>query len=195
MKARALSAPRSTARWVLRRSVPAGGVAALAGIDPSIGLTAGEVPAEWVRGQAPRLSPARQSRPDVGVVGILEDAIGGKDVATVLGIAEGLAVDQAGFEPLLLERHHGADHGRDLGLDVVRLIDHVACRTRGLGAQPGTSAGGDQLVEDQEKLVRVDGACDQVVIPVLAVVEVEPAGPPLPDKAATDLLDFAPLPI
>src|SRR5258708_4328482 len=189
MKARALSAPRSTARWVLRRSVPSGGIAALAGVDPSLCLAAGQVSAERVRGQAARLSPAGESRPDVGVVGILEDAVGGEDVAAVLGGAEGLAVDQAGFEPLLLERHHGADHGRDLGLDVVRLIDHVAGGARGLGAQPGAEAGGDQLVEDEEQLVGVDGARDQVVVPVLAVIEVEAAQPPLVEEDGDDLLD------
>ena len=47
----------------------------------------------------------------------------------------------------------------------------------------------DELAEDQEQLERVDRADDQVVVAVLAVVEVEAAEPALAGEQRDDLLD------
>ena len=54
-------------------------------------------------------------------------------------------------------------------------------------------AGRDELGEDQEQLERVDRADDQVVVRVLAVVEVEAAEPALVRQEGDDLLDVGAL--
>ena len=51
------------------------------------------------------------------------------------------------------------------------------------------AAGAGELAEDQEQLERVDRADDQVVVGVLAVVEVEAAEPALVGEQRDDLLD------
>ena len=69
-------------------------------------------------------------------------------------------------------------HRLDLRLDVVGLVD-------GQPRQPALR----ELEEDQEQLERVDRADDQVVVGVLAVVEVEAAEPALGVEQRDDLLD------
>jgi hypothetical protein len=74
----------------------------------------------------------------------------------------------------------------------VRLVDHEGDppgRLRGRGiAQPGRD-----LAHDPEQLERVDRAHDQVVVGVLAVVEVEAAEQALREQQRDDLLDVRPL--
>ncbi len=80
---------------------------------------------------------------------------------------------------------HRLDHGLDLGLEIVRLIDHIGDvkRLALLGLGP------DDLAEDAEHLVGVDAAHGQVVVAVAAVVEVESAKHLLVDQPGDDLLD------
>ena len=74
------------------------------------------------------------------------------------------------------------DHRVDLAFDVVGLVDHerdvVRSRTRS-----------SDLPHDPEQLERVDRADDEVVVGVLAVVEVEAAEQLLGQQERHDLLD------
>src|SRR3712207_8821787 len=87
------------------------------------------------------------------------------DVPRVPSLIKRLTVHQEGFGVGLLEVDDGEDHGLYLGLYVVGLVDHVV--------DAGALLGLYQLDVDQEELERVDGADDEVVVGVLAVVEVE----------------------
>ena len=85
------------------------------------------------------------------------------------------AVDEQRLGVGLLQVDHAEHHRLDLRLDVVRLVDRQARQ------RPSPR----QLAEDQEQLERVDRADDQVVVGVLAVVEVEAAEPALVGSSAT----------
>ena len=99
-------------------------------------------------------------------------------VAGLLRGAQRVAVDEQRLRVGLLEVDDAEHHRLDLRLDVVRLVD----------GQPREPAPGE-LEEDEEQLERVDRADDQVVVGVLAVVEVEAAEPPLAVQQGDDLLD------
>ena len=98
-------------------------------------------------------------------------------VAVGLGDGQRLAVDEQRLRVGLLQVEHAQHHRLDLGLDVVGLVDR----------QPRQAVA--ELEEDQEQLERVDRADDQVVVGVLAVVEVEAAEPALGSQDGDDLLD------
>src|SRR3712207_5403870 len=96
------------------------------------------------------------------------------DVPRVPSLIKRLTVHQEGFGVGLLEVDDGEDHGLYLGLYVVGLVDHVVDARAPLGLH--------QLDVDQEELERVDGADYEVVVGVLAVVEVEAPKPPLVEE-------------
>src|SRR5919112_291815 len=118
----------------------------------------------------------------LGVAGraqIRDGVGGGAEVGARLG-AQRADVGAVG----LLQVDDAQDHRLDLGLDVVGLVDRQARQAGG---------GGGQLAEDQEELERVDRPDDQVVVGVLAVVEVKAAEPPLLVEQGDDLLDVHPV--
>ena len=82
-------------------------------------------------------------------------------------VVKAVLVDRERLRVRGLDVHHGLDHRVDLALDVVRLIDHE--RRRGLRLRKR------DLAHDAEQLERIDRPDDQVVVGVLAVVEVEAA--------------------
>lgn len=94
-------------------------------------------------------------------------------------------VNQEGFGEVLLSRCNRLDHRLGLGLDVVRLIDHVR-DGKVLAAIP---LGQDDLMEDPEELIRIDAAHGEVIVGVLAVVEVKAAQEVLVDEERDDVLD------
>ena len=75
----------------------------------------------------------------------------------------------------------GLDHGFDLALQIVALIDHVG----DVGALPGLPFEVRNLVEDAEDLVGIDGAHGQIVVGIAAVVEVESASMFMSSSQAT----------
>src|SRR5215208_7014044 len=103
-----------------------------------------------------------------------------QDVPRVPGLRERRTVHEEGFRVSFLEVHYGKDHGLYLGLDVVGLVDHVVDASALLGLY--------ELDVDQEEFERVDGAYDQVVVSVLAVVEVETPEPVLVEEQGDYML-------
>jgi len=67
----------------------------------------------------------------------------------------------------------------------VRLIDHVGRIESG----PRIQGGFHQFVEDQEQLVRIDRARVQIIVPVLAVIEVKATQLAEAMQPGDDLLD------
>src|SRR5260221_9492250 len=87
--ARPLSAPRSTARKLAAVAMsvglrPAGGDALAPRLDARLRLAAVEVGAQRIGGEPAGFVPAGQHGADVGVVCVLEQAVGGDDVAARL---------------------------------------------------------------------------------------------------------------
>src|SRR3954468_6416220 len=142
-----------------------------------------------VRGDRVGLRPAlgahlRAQRPDVGAVGVEQRLVPAEHVAGGLRLGQRRAVDEQRPRVGLLEVDHAQHHRLHLRLDVVRLVDR----------QPReVTPAARQLAEDQEELERVDGADDELVVGVLAVVEVKAAEPALLRKQRDDLLDVGPL--
>jgi len=77
------------------------------------------------------------------------------------------------------------DHGRDLELDVDRLVQHVGH----VHLHPWILLAIDQLVIDQKELIRVDRAHGEVIVGVLFGVEVKAAQPAFIKEQGDDLLD------
>src|SRR5262249_32122783 len=109
-------------------------------------------------------------------------AVSGEDITFGLCAFEFASVDDQRLRVCVLQVFDGLNHRLDLRLHVVRLIDREA-------DAPVERGAGDQLVEDKEELERIDRAGDQVVVAVLAVVEVEAAEPVLSCKQRDDLLN------
>ena len=107
-----------------------------------------------------------------------------QDVPGLLRGAQRGAVDEQRLGVGLLQVADAEHHRLDLGLDVVSLVDGQA-RQRALAR--------DELGEDQEELERVDRPDDEVVVGVLAVVEVKAAETILVVEQRDDLLDVGPL--
>ena len=115
-------------------------------------------------------------------MGIRNQLMSPEDVAGGLCRGQFPARHQQRLGVGFLTVHHREDHGRDLALDVVRLVDHIRHVPRG-GARCR------ELVVDQEEFERVHAARHQVVIGILAVVEVEAAQPAGVEQERDDLLD------
>jgi len=98
---------------------------------------------------------------------------------------ECLAVDQVGLDvrtdDLVGARHEGLN---GVG-DVVGLVEHVGRGEVGRTVKLGIH----QLVEDEEELEGLDGARVEIVVPVLAVVEMESRKLPELDEPGHDHLD------
>src|SRR5262249_19938621 len=120
---------------------------------------------------------SREERSDVRLEGLDEDPVRAEHVAFVLRFREPRAIDEERLGIGRLNVPDRLDHRVDLPLDIVRLVDHQ----REVG---GFDAG--DLVRDPEELERVDGADDEVVVRVLAVVEVEPAEQALREEHGDD---------
>ena len=103
-------------------------------------------------------------------------------VARALRGRETILVDEQRLGIRGLDVRDRLDHRVDLSLDVVRLVDHE------LDLRRRASAARD-LAHDPEQLERVDRADDQVVVGVLAVVEVEAAEQSFGEQQRDDLLD------
>ena len=123
---------------------------------------------------------ARAERPHVGVVGVEQHLVAAEHVAARARGAQRLAVDDQRPRIGVLDVDDAHHHRLDLRLDVVGLVDRQA-RQRPAAAH--------ELAEDEEQLERVDRADDQVVVGVLAVVEVEAAEAILRGEDRDDLLD------
>src|SRR5438093_2681560 len=106
----------------------------------------------------------------------------GENIAAALRVLELGSIDEERLRVRLLQVQNGLDHRLDLRLDVVGLVDREAD-----AALEGTNV--DELEEDPEELERIDRTDDQVVVPVLAVVEVEAAEPAGAVEKRDDLLD------
>src|SRR5262249_22253696 len=112
----------------------------------------------------------RAERSHVGAERVYQDAVPGEHVAFRLRALELGSADDQGLRVGVLEVLDALDHRLDLRLDVVRLVD----------GEPDAAlegAGDDELVKDEKELEGRDRADDEVVVPVLAVVEVEAAKP------------------
>ncbi len=94
--------------------------------------------------------------------------------------AQRRAIDDQGPRVGLLDVDDAHHHRLDFRLDVVGLVDRQAWQW---------SSAADELAEHQEQLERVDRADDQIVVRVLAVVEMEAAETLLGREDRDDLLD------
>ena len=105
-------------------------------------------------------------------------------IARPLSLPQRASIDEERLRVGLLEVDDAEHHRLELLLDVMGLVDR----------QPRQRAAVvEQLAEDEEQGERVDRADDQVVVGVLAVIEVE-APQPLPCRDQRhDLLDVGPL--
>ena len=92
-------------------------------------------------------------------------------------------VDEQRLRVGRLDVHHRLDHRVDLALDVVRLVDHERDRASASGAACAISR---MMRKSSNGSIAPD---DQVVVGVLAVVEVEAAEQPLGEQHRHDLLD------
>src|SRR3954452_3795577 len=127
----------------------------------------------------------REQRPHVGLERVDEDAMCAENVAFGLRGRQAGLVDQQRLRVSRLDVHRRLHHRVDLPLDVVRLVDHER--------DAPSCAGARYLAHDPEQLEGVDRADDQVVVRVLAVVEVEAAEQALGEQQSDDLLDVRPL--
>ena len=146
-----------------------------------LGVAAGAERLDRVRLDAELRAQPREQRPDVGLERLEQDPVRAEHVALALRRREPLVVHEQRLRVRRLDVHDRLDHRVDLSLDVVRLVDHER-------DVPAASAERD-LAHDPEQLERVDRADDQVVVGVLAVVEVEAAEQPLGEQQRDDLLD------
>ena len=84
--------------------------------------------------EALALAELGQQRPDVGVVGVHQHAVGAEHVTGALGRGQRLPVDEQRLRRRLLDVHHRPDLAGDLRLDVVALVEHeVDARRRAEG--------------------------------------------------------------
>src|SRR5712692_3384183 len=134
----------------------------------AFGVAVGAERRDRVTGRAETLAHLRAQRPGVGGVRVNEDYVRRENVALRLRAIERDAIDEERLRVRLLEVEDGLDHRLELRLDVVRLVDREAD-----AALERTDF--DKLEEDAEELERIDRADDQVVVAVLAVVEMEAA--------------------
>jgi len=101
-------------------------------------------------------------------------------------------VDQQRFRVRRLDIHHRLDHRVDLPLDVVRLVDHE-CHLLGGRRDCRIAARDRDLPHDAKELEGIDSTDDEVVVRVLATVEMEAAEEALREEDRDDLLDVPPL--
>ncbi len=150
---------------------------------PSVSARA--IDAHGIDGPARSVSGHGQDRLHVGGEGGLQGLKGHQGVVAFLMVGELGAV----HEVRLHVRPHqlrGARHQRLDGVGhVVGLVEHVG----GVEARHRRKLGVHQLVEDEEELERLDGARVQVVVAVLAVVEMEAGQLSELDQAGDDHLD------
>ena len=110
------------------------------------------------------------------------------------GARQGRAVDEQGLGVALLHAHRRLDDRFDGRLVVGALVEHVGAAVR---ARPHRGIrvllGRDQLGEDEEQLIGVDRADGEIVVGVLAAVEVEAAQPALIEQDGDDMLDVGAL--
>ena len=99
-------------------------------------------------------------------------------------------VDQQCFCVGNLDILNRQDHGFDLLLDDVGLVEHIRNRRRCLAI-----VAIDQLVENQEELEWVCRTYDKVVIRVATVIEVEPAKTAFIEKRRDDVFDVCVVPM
>ena len=91
-----------------------------------------------------------------------------KYIAARLGLAQLLPIHQQRFGVGRLAVDHTLQHGFQLRLDIVALVDHI-------GHIVCLVAGADQFVKDIEQLERVGRTNDQIVVGILACIEVKAA--------------------
>ena len=138
-------------------------------------------------GKIAGLAPLAYERADVGPEGGAEGLFGFDQSAGVLQFGEAVPVDEGGAGIELLRGDDRLDHGFEFALEVVALVDHEGDG----GAR--VIADGEDFVENAEELVGVDGAQGEVVVGVLAVVEVESAECVCGEQPGDDLLDVGAL--
>ncbi len=134
------------------------------------------------------LAQAREQRAHVGLERLEQEPVRAEHVAVALRRGDRVLVDEQRLGVRRLDVHHRLDHRVDLALDVVRLVDHERDRAGRLGGR-GIGLRERDLAHDPEELEGVDRADDQVVVGVLAVVEVEAAEQSLGEQERDDLLD------
>ena len=117
--------------------------------------------------------------------------MGAEHVARGLRRGDCALVDEQRLGVGGLDVHHRLEHRVDLPLDVVRLVDHEGDRRCGRCGRRVVLRERD-LAHDPEELERVDRSDDQVVVGVLAAVEVEAAEQALGQQERDDLLDIRP---
>ena len=122
-----------------------------------------------------RVRALARSRRDIGREGLLERTISALiAVAPLLRFGQGCAVDEVGL-------HVGPRSSTALIIsDSIGSVTLCDWSSMYAGSKSGTLVqfGIDQLVEDQEKLERLDRAGVQIVVAVLAVVEMKAASLP-----------------
>src|SRR5207244_2957259 len=159
-----------------------GGGSVQACLRGPVGVPTGAEGGNRVGGPAEILAHLRAEWSDVRVVGIDQDPVRGEDVAVGLRALERRTVDEKRLRVRLLQVQDGLEHRLDPRLDVVRLVDR----------EPDAaleSADVDELEEDPKELEAVDRADDQVVVAILAVVDVKAAEPTGGVQARDDQLD------
>ena len=131
---------------------------------------------------------ASGAAPHVGLEGVQQHAVGAEHVALLLRRGQPLRVDEQRLRVGRLDVHDRLEHRVDLALDVVRLVDHERDAPHGRRRRRVVRRGRD-LAHDAEQLEGVGRADDEVVVRVLAAVEVEAAEQPLGQQQGDDLLD------
>jgi 4-amino-4-deoxy-L-arabinose transferase-like glycosyltransferase len=126
---------------------------------------------------------------DIVVKGLAIDFLGAHEIGAGLRFEEGAGRDKKGLEEELLRSDRGLNHGLDLRLEIMGLVDHVRDAA---GVDAVYLFGEGDLGEDPEDGIGVDAADREVVVGVLAVVEVESAEHALVEEEGHDVLDIGP---
>ena len=190
------SAPRSTANTVvvsalaMLRLVPSGVTAAGGGhaalARHPLGVVVLAVGTDGVLGHAELGAHLPQQRAHVGLEGVQQHPVRAQHVTRRLRFAQRVVVDRQRLGVRHLTVHDALDHRFDLRLDVVALVDHVGDVRRAIARL-------HDLHEDIEELERVLASDDEVVVGVLAGVEVEAAELPLAQQERHDVRDVGAL--
>src|SRR5581483_2737766 len=119
-----------------------------------------------VGSQAAALAPGTNRWPHVSPECGTEQLLRLHEPASVLQLSELVEINECSPRVQLLRSDNALHHGLHLALQVVALIDHERDRV-------GLRARAEDLSEDAEELIGIDGSERQVVVRVLAIVEVE----------------------
>src|SRR5579871_6071443 len=138
----------------------------------ALGIATGAKGRDGIRIQPLALAKLCQQGTHVGLVSCLQDAVAAQHITRFLCRAQSLAVYQHSFGIGGLDVQNALNHGLDLRLDVVRLVDHIG-DAPGVGVALGARS--HNFVEDAEEVERVLRTDNQVVVGIAAVVEVETA--------------------